>query len=63
MRYQGEGTLIPQPKNTGALEIIAHVLEDRGNLRAEQDKSANHDDCYQGDDQGIFDQPLALVAM
>lgn len=44
------------------LEIVAHILEDRGNLRAKQDKSTNDDNCYQGNDQGIFDEALAFVA-
>lgn len=50
------------PRKVEMLEIVAHILEDRGNLRAKQDKSTNDDNCYQGNDQGIFDEALAFVA-
>ncbi|MGZ3602393.1 MAG: hypothetical protein ACXWQ5_22755, partial [Ktedonobacterales bacterium] len=45
------------------LEIIANVLEDRGDLGTKQDERANDDNRYQGDDQSVFDQSLTLAVM
>src|SRR5690242_6035566 len=41
------------------LEIIGDVLEDRLNLRAEQDERADDDDGHQRDDQRVLDETLA----
>ena len=44
------------------LEVIADVLEDRGDLRAKQDKRGNNHDGYERDDECILDQTLSRLS-
>src|SRR5690349_20805921 len=44
------------------LEVIGDVLEDRADLRAEQDQRADDDDGDQRDDQCILDQSLSRAS-
>lgn len=44
------------------LEIVADILEDRGDLRAKQDQRANDDDGDERDDERVLHETLAAVA-
>lgn len=44
-----------------ALEAVRDLAEDSANLRPHQDEDGNDHDSYQGDDERVLDQTLALL--
>jgi len=47
----------------GALQVLAHVLEDLANDRAEEDEGHDHNDRDEGQKQTVLDERLAFLIL